>query len=119
MKNFRRWIIVGLIIVSISAVVIWQNRSQNNKQIHPLDSILVYVEQNGTDYAEDRLSYLITYSYKKNDLHKLWGTPTKENWIAAYVDMWELSESQQLVVYYNGNEEVIDIDLRTVVVTTG
>ena len=119
MKRYRRWIVMGLIIVSIFAIVIWKNHNQNNKQTHPLDAVLEYVEQNGIDYAEDRLNDLIAHRYMKNDLHEIWGPPTEENWILAYVDMWELSGNRQLVVYYNGNEEVTDIDLRTIVLLTG
>jgi len=110
MKTHRRLIVAGLIVVLILAFVIWKNSNPNNRQIHTLDSVLVYIERKGTDYAEDRLDYLIVNSYRKDELHKVWGTPN-EKILNADADMWVLSENRQLVVYYDDNEEVAKIDI--------
>ena len=112
MKNNRKWLIIGLIILLIIAVVFLMPNS-NDKQLHTLDSVLVYVEQNGAEYAEDRLDYLIVYSYKKDELYKTWGTPS-ENLLNTEADMWVLSETEQLIAYYDNNDEVEKIEILTV-----
>lgn len=107
--------IAVVILFVIVAILVWKNFVPNNNQIHTLESVLTYVEQKGTDYAEDRLDYLITYSYKKDELYKAWGAPTdkllNDNTDA---DVWFLSAIQHLVIYYDETEEVTKIEILTV-----
>ena len=70
-------------------------------------------DENGAEYAEDRLDYLIVYSYKKDELYKTWGTPS-ENLLNTEADMWVLSETEQLIAYYDNNDEVEKIEILTV-----
>lgn len=115
-KIVIRSVILALIIVAVFVtVVVLVKINSNKKEINTLDSVLVYVEQKGDIYAEDRLVYLITYSYKKDELHKAWGAPNdkllNDNTDA---DVWLLSENQHLVIYYDKNEEVTRVDILTV-----
>jgi hypothetical protein len=116
MKKGKKLLIIAAIILSMMvAIIVYKNYSRNSNQLHTLESILTYAEQKGTDYAEDRLDYLITYSYKKNELHKAWGAPTdkllNDNTDA---DVWLLSTIQHLVVYYDETEEVTKVKILTV-----
>lgn len=109
-------VILGLIIIIVFVtVVVLVAVNSNKKEIHSLDSISAYVEQEGDIYTEDRLVYLITQGYKKDELYKAWGMPTdkilNDNTDA---DVWILSDKQQLAIYYDKNKEVTKIEILTV-----
>lgn len=66
---------------------------------------MTFAEQKGANYATDELLYLVTYSYKKDSLHEEWGEPC-ESVETANEDIWKLSDSFQLVIGYDRNEQV-------------
>lgn len=115
-KIVIRSVILALIIVAVFVtVVVLVKVNSSDNEIHSLNSVSVYVEQKGDDYAEDRLVYLITNSFKKDDLHKAWGAPADKILNAdTDSDVWLLSEKHQLVIYYDKNEEVTKIEILTV-----
>lgn len=114
----RVLVAAGAIVILILGIVIW-NHIQTNKEteskmasIHELSDVLRYVEQKGTDYAADRLDYLITYSYTKDDLLKKWGTPN-DSVADDEADVWKLSDENQLAVYYDTDGEVVKIEVHS------
>jgi len=113
-KIVIRSVIPALIIVAVFVtVVVVVTINSNKKEIDTLDSVVAYVEEKGEVYTEDRLVYLITNGCKKDDLHKVWGSPS-EKVLNVDADMWLLSEKQHLVIYYDKNEEVTRVDILTV-----
>lgn len=106
-------VIIGLIVVLALGVVIWKQtrtntRDLNLNRIHGLEHVLTYAEQKGANYAADRLDYLITYSYTKDDLRKKWGLPNES---AEDADIWELSDEFQLRIAYGADEQVWKVEV--------
>ena len=104
----RLLLVAGIILIIVLGGIIWKDTQEKNREtnlLHDLQHILTFAEQKGADYATDELLYLVTYSYKKDSLHKEWEEPS-ESVETANEDIWKLSDSFQLVIGYDRNEQV-------------
>ena len=112
----RLLIILGVIIVLVLGVVIWNHThtDRNNLgNIHSLESVSVYLQQKGADYTVDRLDYLTVYGYTRDDLVEVWGTPN-ERIPEINADAWILSDENKLIVCYNADGEIAEIEVQSI-----
>ena len=95
----KKIIVLTLLVLTILGVT----SCKNNSNIVPLNDI------KQTYYNDDELERSL-WHVKRDDLIKAWGNPDRriehEN-----EDIWILNERQVLVVSYNRNNELNDLDI--------